>query len=192
MVHRFFTALLLGLVVTTPAKADTAYFAGGCFWCMEAAFQEQAGVHNVVSGFTGGELKNPTYQGDHSGHFEAIRVEYDPEQITYSELLDLFWRNIDPFDNGGQFCDRGFSYRSALFPVDDEQQALAQASAASVVATFPDATLATEIRPAGEFWPVEEYHQDYYLKNPVRYKFYRWNCGRDQRLNQLWGNTEQH
>ncbi len=188
---RFSPALALLLVLSFSVRAETAtaIFAGGCFWCMESAYQEQEGVSDVISGFTGGELKNPTYSGNHEGHFEAIKVTYDPAVISYAQLLDLYWVNIDPFDNRGQFCDKGFSYRSALFPVDAEQTRLAEASKQRVEKQFPEQTVYTEIRPAGEFWPVEEYHQDYYLKNPVRYKYYRWNCGRDQRLADIWGDA---
>ena len=182
-------ALLLSIVSPVRAEPATAMFAGGCFWCMESDFQDQEGVLDVVSGFTGGTLKNPTYSGNHQGHFEAIRVSYDPDIISYQQLLDLFWVNVDPFDNKGQFCDKGFSYRSALFPVDAQQTSLAEASKKRVEERFPDQQVYTEIRPAGEFWPVEEYHQDYYLKNPLRYKYYRWNCGRDQRLADIWGDA---
>ncbi len=162
-------------------------FAGGCFWCMESAFQGKDGVIDVVSGFTGGSLPNPTYQGNHEGHFEAIKVSYDPAVVSYRQLLGLFWVNVDPFDNAGQFCDKGFSYRSAIFPANALEQAQAEESLAAVAARFAPDKVYTEIRPGGVFWPVEEYHQDYYLKNPVRYKYYRWNCGRDQRLRQIWG-----
>ena len=188
---RFSPALALLLVLSFSVRAETAtaIFAGGCFWCMESAYQEQEGVSDVISGFTGGQLKNPTYSGNHEGHFEAIQVTYDPAVISYAQLLDLYWVNIDPFDNRGQFCDKGFSYRSALFPTNAEQARLAEASKQRVEEQFPEQTVYTEIRPAGEFWPVEDYHQDYYLKNPVRYKYYRWNCGRDQRLADIWGDA---
>jgi peptide-methionine (S)-S-oxide reductase len=181
--------LIAIFAILPPARADTAVatFAGGCFWCMESAYQEKAGVISVVSGFTGGTLKNPTYNGNHEGHLEAVRVTYDPGEVSYQELLDLFWRNIDPFDNRGQFCDKGPSYRSAIFVANPRERELAQQSRDEVAARFPGRRVYTEIRPATEFWPVEEYHQDYYLKNPVRYRFYRWNCGRDQRLRQIWG-----
>jgi peptide-methionine (S)-S-oxide reductase len=169
------------------AETATAMFAGGCFWCMESAFQGREGVSDVVSGFTGGSSSNPTYQGDHAGHFEAIEVSYDPAVVSYQQLVDLYWVNIDPFDNAGQFCDKGPSYRSAIFPATPEETRLAEQSRAAVAARFASDKVYTEIRPAGAFWPVEEYHQDYYLKNPVRYKYYRWNCGRDQRLEQIWG-----
>ena len=185
---QIFTAgILTAIIPNALAESATAYFAGGCFWCMESAYQEQKGVKDVVSGFTGGTLENPTYQGDHSGHFEAIEVTYDPTVISYQQLLDLYWVNVDPFDNSGQFCDKGFSYRSALFPSNAEEKQLAKASLAAVEQRFPGQTVYTEIRDANRFWPVEEYHQDYYLKNPLRYKYYRWNCGRDQRLEAIWG-----
>ena len=181
--------LIVLFAMTSPVMADsaTAIFAGGCFWCMEADYEKQAGVTGVVSGFTGGTLPNPTYSGNHQGHFEAVEVTYDPAIVDYAELLDVFWKNIDPFDNQGQFCDKGPSYRSAIFPGNESEKVLAEQSKAKVAARFSGQTVYTEIRDRGQFWPVEEYHQDYYLKNPVRYKYYRWNCGRDQRLEQLWG-----
>ena len=183
-----FTLWLLGPAhaLAEPAKA---YFAGGCFWCMESDFQDREGVIDVISGFTGGTLKNPTYSGNHEGHFEAVEITYDPAVISYQQLLDLYWVRVDPFDNKGQFCDKGVSYRSAIFPSNDEEKSLAEASKEAVEAKFPENTVYTEIRDANAFWPVEEYHQDYYIKNPVRYKFYRWNCGRDQRLEAIWGNA---
>ncbi|GAB5450365.1 MAG: peptide-methionine (S)-S-oxide reductase MsrA [Halioglobus sp.] len=184
--------LLLCLLLTSSlaAQADEsaiAVFAGGCFWCMESDFEPRDGVLDVVSGFTGGTLENPTYAGDHTGHFEAVKITYNPAIVSYDELLHDFWRSIDPLDNSGQFCDKGFSYRSAIFASTPKERKLAQASLAEVQQRFGDQTVATEIRDAGQFWPVEDYHQDYYLKNPVRYKYYRWRCGRDQRLEQLWG-----
>ncbi len=181
--------LIVLFALTSPVMADsaTAIFAGGCFWCMEADYEKQAGVTGVVSGFTGGTLPNPTYSGNHQGHFEAVEVTYDPAIVDYAELLDVFWKNVDPFDNQGQFCDKGPSYRSAIFPDSESEKVLAEQSKAKVAARFSGQTVYTEIRNRGQFWPVEEYHQDYYLKNPVRYKYYRWNCGRDQRLEQLWG-----
>ena len=181
--------LIVLFALTSPVMADsaTAIFAGGCFWCMEADYEKQAGVTGVVSGFTGGTLPNPTYSGNHQGHFEAVEVTYDPAIVDYAELLDVFWENVDPFDNQGQFCDKGPSYRSAIFPGNESEKVLAEQSKAKVAARFSGQTVYTEIRDRGQFWPVEEYHQDYSLKNPVRYKYYRWNCGRDQRLEQLWG-----
>jgi peptide-methionine (S)-S-oxide reductase len=149
-------------------------------------------VIDVVSGFTGGTLQNPTYSGNHAGHFEAVKITYDPAVVSYQQLLDQFWVSIDPFDDKGQFCDKGFSYRSAIFPGNAAERALAEASKVAVQKRFADAVVYTEIRDASEFWPVEEYHQDYYLKNPLRYKYYRWNCGRDQRLEQIWGQSAAH
>ena len=178
---------LFAFVPPTLADSAKAVFAGGCFWCMESAYEEVTGVTVVVSGFTGGSLKNPTYSGNHRGHFEAVEVTYDPSQVSYQELLDLFWRNIDPLDNKGQFCDKGPSYRSAIFTGDPDELELAELSKAAVAERFSDQEVYTEIRKASKFWPVEEYHQDYYLKNPLRYQYYRWNCGRDQRLSQIWG-----
>ncbi|MEP1593394.1 MAG: peptide-methionine (S)-S-oxide reductase MsrA, partial [Halieaceae bacterium] len=150
------------------------------------AYQDLDGVTDVVSGFTGGTLENPTYKGRHDGHYEAIQVTYDSTVIDYQQLLEKYWLNVDPFDPRGQFCDKGESYKAAVF-VDDEQRAAAETSKAAVVARFPNETVVTEILPAARFWPVEEYHQDYYLKNPVRYKYYKWNCGRQQRLADIWG-----
>jgi peptide-methionine (S)-S-oxide reductase len=187
----FLLIALLGIVPPVLADTATALFAGGCFWCMESDYQEHEGVTDVVSGFTGGTSKNPTYSGSHQGHFEAVKVTYDPAVIGYQELLDLFWVSVDPFDNKGQFCDKGFSYRSAIFPGNAQERRLADQSKAAVEERFPGQQVHTEIRDANQFWPVEDYHQDYYLKNPVRYKYYRWNCGRDQRLEKIWGEAAQ-
>ena len=186
---RLLSTFLLSLSLALPAIADTdqAIFAGGCFWCMESDFQDLDGVVDVISGFTGGDLPNPTYKGNHQGHYEAVQITYDPAVVSYQELLNHYWVNIDPFDDRGQFCDKGFSYRAAIFVSDDGQRELADASRAAVVARFPDQQVVTQVLPANTFWPVEAYHQDYYLKNPVRYKYYRWNCGRDQRLEAIWG-----
>ena len=186
---RLLSALLLSLSIALPAAGETAkaVFAGGCFWCMESDYQDLEGVVDVISGFTGGELENPSYSGNHDGHYEAVQVTYDPDRISYQQLLDHYWISIDPFDDRGQFCDKGFSYRAAIFVDGDEQRALAEASRDAVVARFPDRQVVTQVLPADTFWPVEAYHQDYALKNPVRYKFYRWNCGRDQRLQEIWG-----
>ncbi len=183
------TVILTALLVFTPiwAQAEKATFAGGCFWCVEAAFQDLDGVSSAVSGFTGGDLQNPTYRGNHKGHYEAVEVEYDPEVISYAELLQVYWRNIDPFDKRGQFCDKGFEYLSAIFTHNEEQKALAESTKAAVMERFPEQEVATRILSSGQFWPVNEGHQDYYLKNPVRYKFYRTGCRRDARLKQIWG-----
>jgi peptide-methionine (S)-S-oxide reductase len=172
-----------------PAGEAVATFAGGCFWCMEAAFQHVPGVSAAISGYTGGHVPNPSYervsQRD-TGHKESVRVVYDPKKLTYQKLLDIYWHNIDPFDNRGQFCDKGDEYRPVIFYHTDEQKKLADATKAKYVARFKR-PLAVEIEPAKTFYVAEDYHQDYYEKNPVRYKFYRYNCGRDQRLQQVWG-----
>lgn len=189
-------ALLMSIglsgVMAVAAAADSAkaVFAGGCFWCMEADFEKLPGVSEVVSGFTGGTASNPTYHGNHEGHYEAIEVTYDPARVSYQALLDHFWVNIDPFDAGGQFCDRGHAYLSALFVADAEQRRHAEASKQAVVERFPGKTVVTPILDAATFHPVkgdESYHQDYYKKNPLRYRVYRWNCGRDKRLAEIWG-----
>ena len=189
----------LGFIITSylffcspVALAEKAVFAGGCFWCVEALYQEQAGVSDVVSGFTGGTLRNPTYNGNHRGHYEAVKVTYDPSVISYQDLLDLYWVNIDPFDDKGQFCDKGFSYRAAIFVQDEKERALAIASKEKVMARFEGETVYTEILSTKRFYPVERFHQDYYKKNPIRYKFYRSGCRRDQRLDQIWGDDATH
>lgn len=167
----------------------TAVFAGGCFWCVEEAFDEVAGVAETVSGYIGGEIANPTYEQvttGRTGHAEAVRVRFDPAKVTYAQLLDVFWRNVDPFDGGGQFCDRGSSYRSAIFVAGDEQKTLAEASKAKLAERFTQ-PIATEIVPAGPFYAAEGYHQNYHRTNPLRYKLYKWNCGRAQRLEEVWG-----
>ncbi|MEE4277381.1 MAG: peptide-methionine (S)-S-oxide reductase MsrA [Halieaceae bacterium] len=180
------TPLLVLVALSAAAEERKAYFAGGCFWCVEADFQKLDGVGDVVSGFTGGTLENPTYRGNHEGHYEAVEVPYDSDVISYEELLVYFWRHIDPLDDGGQFCDRGFSYLSAIFVSNEEERAAAQASLAKVDALFPGEDVATRILPAGRFWPVEDYHQEYADKNPLRYGFYRRGCGRDARVKELW------
>lgn len=188
--------LLAGmLLVSSQAVAESAIFAGGCFWCMESDFEKVEGVSDVVSGFTGGTAKNPTYNGDHTGHYEAVRVTYDPKKVSYKALLDHYWVNIDPFDARGQFCDKGPSYRSAIFVADEEQKRLAEESRKRVVAQFPNMMVVTPILPATTFYPIkgeESYHQDYYKKSPIRYKFYRYTCGRDQRLEEIWGEKATH
>jgi peptide-methionine (S)-S-oxide reductase len=187
------TVILLALLGSASAVlADKAVFAGGCFWCVEAAYQDVDGVTDAVSGFTGGTLKNPSYSGNHQGHYEAVEVSYDPAKISYEDLLAIFWVNVDPFDDRGQFCDKGPSYLSAVFVADAKQRRLAEASLLRVEKQFPDDSVVTPILPAAQFWPVEEYHQDYYKKNPLRYNYYRYGCGRDQRLQQLWGEAAAH
>ena len=171
------------------AQTKEAVFAGGCFWCLEGPFDALPGVLETQSGYTGGQTPNPTYEqvsSGTSGHLEAMRVVYDPEKIGFDKLLDVFWRNIDPTDPGGQFCDRGPQYRSAIFFGDETEEAAALASKARVEENR-GFTVATEILPRTAFFAAEEYHQDYYRKNPLRYRFYRQGCGRDLRLRQLWG-----
>ncbi|MGR9046723.1 MAG: peptide-methionine (S)-S-oxide reductase MsrA [Gammaproteobacteria bacterium] len=174
-----------------PRQTAIATFAGGCFWCMEQTFETLPGVIEVISGYTGGRIKNPTYQGVSSGstgHVEAIQVSYDPEKISYAELLEVFWHNIDPTNGNGQFCDIGNQYRSVLFYHNDEQKRLADHTKASLEQHKPfSGPITTQIRPASEFYPAEQYHQNYYRKKPLSYKFYRVTCGRDQRLHELWG-----
>jgi len=176
------------LQLSSVVLADTAVFAGGCFWCVEAAYQDIEGVTDAVSGFTGGKLKNPTYSGNHRGHYEAVKVTYDPAVINYEQLLKVFWHNIDPFDDRGQFCDKGDSYRSAIF-LTDEQRSQAESSKKKVVQKFQSEVVVTALLPVSKFWPVEAGHQDYYKKNPIRYHLYRNGCGRDRRLNQIWGDA---
>jgi peptide-methionine (S)-S-oxide reductase len=167
-----------------------AIFAGGCFWCMESDFEKLDGVTAVVSGFTGGTLKNPTYNGNHAGHYEAVEVTYDPAKVSYQQLLDHYWVNIDPFDDGGQFCDRGHSYLAAIFVANEAERKSAEASKQAVIDMFPGQKVVTPILDSSTFYPIkgeESFHQDFYKKSPVRYKYYRWNCGRDQRLMEIWG-----
>ncbi len=172
-------------------KFSTATFAGGCFWCMEPPFDKLDGVISTTSGYTGGRTKNPTYQqvsAGVTGHAEAIRVIYDPEKVGYEKLLTVFWHNIDPTTPDRQFCDSGNQYRTAIFFTDEGQRLLAEESKTALMKTKPfKEAIVTEIVPAGAFYEAEEYHQDFYKKNPVRYKLYRFNCGRDQRLKELWG-----
>ena len=170
---------------------DKATFAGGCFWCMEHPFDALPGVVSVTSGYTGGQKKNPTYQevsAGGTGHAEAVQIVYDPSRITYGKLLDVFWHNIDPTTKDRQFCDAGNQYRSAIFYHTEEQHKEALQSKAELEKTKPfKGPIVTEIVPAGDFYPAEEYHQHYYKKNPIRYWYYRNGCGRDQRLKELWG-----
>lgn len=173
-----------------PANVSQAIFSGGCFWCVEDAFDSVNGVLDTKSGYIGGALKNPTYQqvsAGGSGHVEAVEVTYDPSRISYSTLLSVFWRNIDPLDGEGQFCDRGDQYLSAIFYTNAEQQQIAEHSKAALEQSqLLPLPVATTIRAATTFYPAEDYHQNYHEKNPARYKFYKWNCGRQQRLEALW------
>lgn len=194
------TKIIIGALIaftmamaTHDAYADEALatFAGGCFWCMEPPYDRLEGVKSTISGFMGGHVKNPTYeqvvQGG-TGHAEVVQVTYDPDVISYEELLDVYWHNVDPVDPGGQFCDRGSSYRTEIFYHTQAQKRAAEAARSRLAESGRfDQPIATAITEAGEFYPAERYHQNYYEENPVRYKFYRWNCGRDQRLEEIWG-----
>jgi methionine-S-sulfoxide reductase len=182
---------VLSLFLALPALAQTAkaVFAGGCFWCTESDLAKVPGVIDVVSGYTGGRVPHPTYEQvseGGTGHYESVEVTYDPRKISYAQLVDAFWHDVDPFDSEGQFCDKGSQYRSAIFYRDGQQKAVAEASKAALEKRFRR-KIVTDILPAGPFYPAEEYHQDYARKNPVRYHFYRFNCGRDQRLEEIWG-----
>ena len=184
----FMSALSFAPILLFPgaqAAQKTAVFAGGCFWCIEKDFEHVAGVVDVVSGYTGGSKKNPTYR-DHEGHHEAVKITYDDAKVSYTQLLDIFWRTVDPTDAGGQFCDRGYAYSTAVYAVDGEQLAAAQASKKQA-ATALGKKIVTEIKMASPWTDSEDYHQDYYKKNPVRYKYYRYRCGRDQTVKKLWG-----
>ncbi len=171
-----------------------ATFAGGCFWCMEPPFDRLDGVVATISGYSGGHTANPSYEevsSGISGHLEVIQLLYDPARVSYEQLLEVFWQNVNPTDAGGQFVDRGPQYRTAIFYHDAEQQRLAEASKTRLAASGRyQAPIVTPILPAGPFYPAEEYHQDYYAKNPLRYKFYRYNSGRDQFLERLWGKAK--
>lgn len=186
-------ALLLtaaaGLPNRAAAETASAIFAGGCFWCMEEAFDAVPGVAATTSGYTGGHVENPEYRqvtGGDTGHFEAVKVDYDPAQVGYDQLLETFWRNVDPFDAQGQFCDKGSSYRSAVFVGTDEERQAAEATEANVAERF-QMQVVTEILPEKAFYPAEDYHQNYYQTNPAQYKYYKWGCGRAQRLQEIWG-----
>ncbi len=202
-----YVLLMLGLFLGTlftgvndctaaAAKLEKATFAGGCFWCMEAPFDKLGGVVSVTSGYTGGSVRNPTYEqvsAGGTGHAEAVQIVYDPARISYSKLLSVFWVNIDPTVRDRQFCDIGNQYRSGIFYHSAEQQRAALQSKAGLdkTKTFRE-PIVTEIVAATEFYPAEEYHQHYYKKNPLRYKYYRNGCGRDRRLKELWGNPVKH
>jgi peptide-methionine (S)-S-oxide reductase len=172
-------------------RQQVATFAGGCFWCMEPPFDKLPGVIATTSGYTGGHLANPSYHQvsyEDTGHAEAVQVLYDPDKVSYEKLLDVFWHDIDPTALNFQFCDSGSQYRSEIFTHDAVQRAAALASREALVKKRPFAgAIVTRVSKAGTFYPAEQYHQDYYLKNPVRYRYYRYRCGRDQRLRELWG-----
>jgi peptide-methionine (S)-S-oxide reductase len=175
-----------------PPTTATAIFAGGCFWCVEADFDKVTGVISTTSGYIGGRTANPSYEAvsrGGTGHAEAVEIVYDPAKVSYEKLVDVFWHNVDPLVKDRQFCDHGDQYRSAIFYRGDDQRRVAEASKVAVQARFKQ-PVQTEIVAAGPFYKAEDYHQDYYLKNPVRYKFYRYNCGRDARLEELWGKKD--
>jgi len=176
---------------TAPAGTQVAIFAGGCFWCVESDFDKVPGVISTTSGYAGGTKASPSYEDVSSGttgHAESVKVVYDPKQVSYEKLLYVFWRNVDPLTREGQFCDYGTQYRTAIFTTNEEQKRLAEASKAALEKSgrFKQ-PIVTEIVPAGTFYPAEAYHQNYYRTNPVRYNLYRFNCGRDARLDELWG-----
>ncbi|AMX01895.1 peptide-methionine (S)-S-oxide reductase MsrA [Microbulbifer thermotolerans] len=186
------TVFLLLVAISCGAQESpdirTAVFAGGCFWCMEPPYDQLDGVLETTSGYSGGNVKNPSYDqvsAGGTGHAEVVQVTYDANKIGYADLLRVFWRNVDPLDAGGQFCDRGDQYRSAIFYANEEEKKLAEASKRQVEAQL-GAPVVTEITRAAAFYPAERYHQNYYQRNPVRYKYYRFRCGRDQRLRALW------
>jgi peptide-methionine (S)-S-oxide reductase len=194
-----FIAALMIFASLASVQAQTravAIFAGGCFWCMEPPFDKIDGVLATTSGYIGGTKASATYEqvsSGRTGHYEALQVDYDPARVTYGKLLEVFWRNIDPMDASGQFCDKGQQYRAAIFVADDRERALAEASKAALEKSGKlPGRIVTEILPASAFYPAEAYHQDYYRKNPTAYTYYRWSCGRDRRLERLWGAPTTH
>ena len=194
-----FSCITLLSSVSLAMKAEEgqriATFAGGCFWCMEKPFDILEGVISTTSGYIGGHTKNPTYRqvsSGSTGHTEAVRVVYDPDKVTFEELLKVYWVNVDPLADNAQFCDRGSQYRAGIFYHDDEQKQAALASLEDVKNKFKDDTVYTEVTESTVFYPAEDYHQDYYQKSAVSYKYYRWRCGRDARLQELWGNATKH
>lgn len=196
--RRLLFSLIAALVFAGAASAQNvplapdravATFAGGCFWCVESDFDHVPGVLSTTSGYTGGTVANPTYEqvsAGRTGHAESVEVAYDPRKISYAQLLDYFWHHIDPTVKDQQFCDHGSQYRTAIFVHSDEERKLAEESKKKVEAELKK-PIYTEIDQAGPFYKAEDYHQDFYVKNPTKYKFYRWNCGRDQRIEQIWG-----
>jgi peptide-methionine (S)-S-oxide reductase len=197
----FFLTIFLGLSFVAHSmavipeggyemKSEVAIFAGGCFWCEAEVFAHLEGILSVESGFTGGTVDHPTYHQvskGGTGHLESVRVTFDPIKIPYEKLLEQYWRNVDPFDAQGQFCDRGDSYQSAIFYLTSGQKQAAEISKAKIQSQFPNKPVATAIRQAGEFYPAEDYHQQYAEKNPVSYQYYRLRCGRDKRIKEIWG-----
>ncbi len=181
-------------VAAPGSKLASAVFAGGCFWCTESDFDKIPGVVSTTSGYSGGRTANPTYEqvsaGD-TGHIEVVKIVYDPSKVSYQRLLARFFRTVDPLDGGGQFCDRGSQYRSAIFVANPTERRFAEATRGRAAALLKK-PVATEILPAAPFYPAEDYHQDYYKKNPAKYKYYRWRCGREARLAKLWGKSAGH
>ncbi|WP_321450009.1 peptide-methionine (S)-S-oxide reductase MsrA [uncultured Cohaesibacter sp.] len=194
--HLFKSALLALFVIAAPTLVQAqeapkaAIFAGGCFWCVESDFDHVPGVLETVSGYSGGSTTDNVTYKNHSaaGHREVVRITYDSNKVSYDKLLDIFWRSVDPTDGGGQFCDRGHSYSTAIYTLDEDQAKIAEASKKALEESGKlGAPIATEIRPAAPFFAAEDYHQDYYNKNPIRYTYYRFACGRDARIEELWG-----
>ena len=185
--------LALSSIIFTAAanQNETAIFAGGCFWCVESDFDKVAGVSETLSGYIGGHVHNPSYEqvtAGVTGHTEAVKITFDPQTVSYTELLNIFWHSIDPTTKDSQFCDHGSQYRSGIFYTSKQQKEQAENSKRALMESKPfKAPIVTEITQASTFYAAEDYHQDYYKKNPIRYKFYRYNCGRDKRLEKLWG-----
>lgn len=198
MKNKFLLAALLtcsAFTANSESDVATTVLAGGCFWCMESDYEKLEGVIDVVSGFSGGELKDPTYNGNHRGHYEVVEVTYNPEVVSYTEILNYYWLSIDPFDPTGQFCDKGSSYRSAIFVANDEERTIAETSKQQVQTQFPNDNVVTPILDAKIFYPIkgsESVHQDFYKNNKVRYNAYRWGCGRDKRTRAIWGDAAVH
>ena len=182
-----------GVAMAQDAERATAIFAGGCFWCVEADFDKVPGVLATTSGYTGGTVPNPGYErvsAGGTGHAEAVEVAYDPRKVSYTQLVEFFWHHIDPTVKDRQFCDHGNQYRTAIFVKNEEERKIAEASKKKVEAQLK-VPIYTEITQAGPFYAAEDYHQDFYVKNPTKYKFYRWNCGRDQRIEQIWSGKKE-
>jgi len=184
------------LAETAPKRLSSAIFAGGCFWCVESDFDKVDGVIDTVSGYTGGEIANPTYKQvskENTGHYEAVKVTYDPDLVSYDTLVEYFFRHVDPTDPYGQFCDKGDSYRTAIFVNTDDERAVAEAEIAEIETSgvLKD-PIVTRVIQAETFWPAEDYHQNYYKKNPLKYRYYRASCGRDGRVEDLWGESVGH
>lgn len=180
--------------VSVSSETKTAVFAGGCFWCVEADFDKVEGVVSTLSGFAGGHVDNPSYKQvtyTDTGHYEVVQIEYDASVVSFSELLEYYWRHVDPTDDGGQFCDRGDSYKTAVFVNDESERKTAEMSKASIEASgVLEDPIVTPILDAAPFWKAEEYHQDYYQKNPLRYRYYRTSCGRNNRVEEVWKNEK--